>query len=75
MAATWANDIFKCNIVSEDVLTSIKNSLNFVSTGRINNMQALVQIMAWRWSGNKPLSEPMMALFTDANMRHLASVS
>ena len=45
MAATWTDDIFKCNIVSEDVLTSIKISLNFVSSGRIDDMPAFVQIM------------------------------
>ena len=28
--------------------------------GQINNIPALVQIMAWCRSGNKPLSEPMM---------------
>ena len=27
---------------------------------RVNNMPALVQAMAWRRSGDKPLSEPMM---------------
>ena len=26
----------------------------------MNNISALVQIMAWRWSGDKPLSEPIM---------------
>ena len=26
------------------------------------NIPALVQIMAWRWLGDKPLSEPMMVL-------------
>ena len=31
--------------------------------------------MAWRRPGDKPLSKPMMALFTDANMCHLASMS
>ena len=35
-------------------------SLKFVPKGRINNIPALVQIMAWRRPGNKPLSEPMM---------------
>ena len=35
-------------------------SLKFVPKGSINNIPALVQIMAWyRW-GDKPLSEPMM---------------
>ena len=27
---------------------------------RINTTPALVRIMAWRWPGDKPLSEPMM---------------
>ena len=30
----------------------------FVPKGPINNTPALVQIMAWHWPGNKPLSEP-----------------
>ena len=39
---------------------SITISLKFVRRGPINNIPALVQIMAWRRSGDKPLSEPMM---------------
>ena len=35
-------------------------SLKFVSDGSINNIPALVQIMAWRLPGTKPLFEPMM---------------
>ena len=35
-------------------------SLNYVPKGPINNIPALVQIMAWRRLGNKPLSEPVM---------------
>ena len=35
-------------------------SLKFVPKGPINNILALVQIMAWCPSGDKPLSEPMM---------------
>ena len=34
--------------------------LKFVPKGLINNIPALVQIMAWRRPGDKPLSEPMM---------------
>ena len=40
---------------------SIKISLKFVPKGPISNIPALVQIMAWRRSGDKPLSESMMA--------------
>ena len=38
----------------------IKISLKFVPKVRINNIPALVQIMAWCRIGHKPLSEPMM---------------
>ena len=39
---------------------SIEISLKFVPNGPINNITALVKIMAWRRPGDKPLSEPMM---------------
>ena len=39
---------------------SIKISLKFVPEGSISNIPVLVQIMAWRRPGDKPLSEPMM---------------
>ena len=38
----------------------LKFHWKFVTKGRINNIPALVQIMAWHRSGDKPLSEPMM---------------
>ena len=43
--------------------------------GAIKNIPALVQIMAWLRIGDKPLSEQMLTLFTNAYMRHLASMS
>ena len=45
---------------NENVRIAIKISLKFVPKGPINNNPALVQIMAWRRPGDKPLSEPMM---------------
>ena len=56
----FPDDIFKCNFLNENVWILIKISLNFVPKGPINNISALVQIMAWRRPGDKPLSEPMM---------------
>ena len=56
----FPDDIFKCNILNENIWILIKISLKFVPNGLINNIPALVQIMAWRWPGDKPLSEPMM---------------
>ena len=56
----FADDTFKRIFLNENVRISIKISLKFVPKGPINNYPALVQIMAWRRSGDKPLSEPMM---------------
>ena len=56
----FADDTFKRIFLNENVRISIKISLKFLPKGPINNNPALVQIMAWRRSGNKPLSEPMM---------------
>ena len=56
----FADDIFKCIFLNENVWIPIKISLKFVPKGPINNIPALVQIMAWRRPGDKPLSEPMM---------------
>ena len=56
----FADDTFKRIFLNENVRISIKISLKFVPTGPINNIPALVQIMAWRQPGDKPLSEPMM---------------
>ena len=56
----FPDDNFKCIFVNENVSISIKISLKFVPKGQINNIPALVQIMAWRRPGAKPLSEPMM---------------
>ena len=56
----FADDIFKSIFLNENVWISIKISLKFVPKGPINNIPALVQRMAWRRPGDKPLSEPMM---------------
>ena len=51
----FADDIFKCIFVNENVWISIGISLNFFPRGPINNIPALVQIMARRRSGDKQL--------------------
>ena len=55
-----ADDIFKCIFLKENVWIPTKISLKFVPKGPINNIPAMVQTMAWRRPGDKPLSEPMM---------------
>ena len=56
----FADNIFKCFSFNENVWISIEVPLKFVPKGPINNIPALVQILAWRRSGDKPLSEPML---------------
>ena len=56
----FADDTFNRIFLNENVLISIDISLKFVPRGPINDISALVQIMAWRRPGDKPLSEPMM---------------
>ena len=53
-------DIFKCISLNEKARIFIKISLKFVLKEPINNIPALVQIMAWRRLGDKQLSEPMV---------------
>ena len=50
----FPDDIFKCIFFSEKI------SLRFVPNGPINNIPALIQIMALRRPGDKPLSEAML---------------
>ena len=56
----FADDMFKCIFLNENVWIPIEISLTFVPKGSINNNPALFQIMALRRLGDKPLSEPMM---------------
>ena len=41
-----------------------------VPKSAIYNKAALVPVIAWRQTGNKPLPEAMMTQFTDTYMRH-----
>ena len=56
----FADDIFTCIFSNENCCILLKFSLKYVRKGPIDNNPALVQIMAWRRSCDKPLSEPMM---------------
>ena len=56
----FADGTFKRIFLNENIRISTKNSLKFVPKGLINNIPALVLIMAWRRPGDKPLSEPML---------------
>ena len=56
----FPDDILKGILLNENVWISIKISLKFVPKDPINYNPALVQIMAWHRTGDKPLSELMM---------------
>ena len=61
----FADDVFKCIFVNKMFCILNRLLLKFVPKGLINNIPALVQIMAWRRPGGKPLSEPKLTQFSD----------
>ena len=69
-AAILIGDNFKCTFLNENDRIPIRISLKFVPRSPVDNKAALVQVMAWRWTGDKPLPEPMLTQFTGAYMRH-----
>ena len=70
MAAILADDIFKCILLNESDKIPIQISWKLVPRSPIDNKPELVQGMAWRRTGDKPLPEPMMTQFTNAYIRH-----
>ena len=48
----------------------MKISPKYVPEGQIDNKSILVQVMAWRRNGDKPLPEPIQTQSTDAYMLH-----
>ena len=63
------DDIFK-SISNEIVWIPITISLKFVPKAPIDYKSALVQVMAWNRTGEKPLPESMLTQFTDAYIQH-----
>ena len=58
----FADKIFECIFLNENVWILHKISLKFIPKVRINNITAVVQIMACGQPGDKPLSESMMVV-------------
>ena len=69
-ARRFRDDIFRSIFVNEKLYTLIKISPRVVPKGTFDNKPALVQVMAWRRTGDKPLPEIVLTQFTDAHMRH-----
>ena len=55
-------DIFKSIFLNENLCILIWILLKFNPKGQIDRKTALVQIMAWRRTGNKPLSQPIIMI-------------
>ena len=53
-------------IMADDIQISPK----FAPRNPIDSKEALVDVMAWRRAGNKPLPQPMTTQFIDAYMQH-----
>ena len=60
----FPDNVYKWIFLNENVWISLKISLTFVPKVPINDIPALVQIMAWRRTGVKPLSEPIESVKT-----------
>ena len=60
VATNLTDAIFNIIFLNQNVWFSIETSLKFLPNGSIGNKPVLAQVMAWRRSGDKPLSEPMM---------------
>ena len=71
----FPDDLYKCIFLNENVWILIRISLKFVPKGPINNNPALVQIMAWRRPGDKPLSGHRMENLLTHICVHSASMS
>ena len=56
----FSDGIFKCIFLIEKFGIVIQISLRFVPKGSINSKSALVQVMACRLFGDKPLPEQML---------------
>ena len=70
MASNLANNNFKCNFLNENDRIQIPISLKFIPRNPTHNNPALVQVMAWRQTGDEPLPESMWTQFIDAYMQH-----
>ena len=69
MAANFA-DISKCIFMHKKFCISIPISPKIVPRGPMDHELALVQVMAWRRTGDKPLPGPMLTQFNHVYMRH-----
>ena len=70
MAAILSDENFKCIFLNKIDKIPIRISMKFVPMIPIDNKPEMVQVMAWRLFGVKPLLELMLTQLTDAYMRY-----
>ena len=70
----FADDIFKCIFFNENITISIRIPLKSVSKCPIDNKSPMVQLMAWRPTGDMALYELMLTQFTAVYMREMSSM-
>ena len=66
MAASLADDNFKCIFLNENDSIPMRISLKFVLRSPIGNKPALVRVMAWGRPGDKQLSKAILTQFVYA---------
>ena len=62
----FTDNIFKLTFMNEKFCILIRILLKFVPEGPIDKKSALVLVMDWCRTGDKPLLVPMLTQFTDA---------
>ena len=70
MAPILAGDIFNCILLNVNDRILIQISLKYVPRSPIEDKPALVQVITWCPTGDKPLPVPMMTQFTGTYMQH-----
>ena len=66
MVAILADCIFKYIFLNENDKIPIQILSKLIPRSPIHNKPALVKVMTWRQTGDKPLPEPMLTQFPDA---------
>ena len=65
---------FQVHILERKCMQFDQSFTEVVPMAPINNIPALVQIMAWRRPGDKPLSEPMRRIYASLGLNELKDV-
>ena len=66
----FEHNIFNYIFVEENLCILVQIRLTFVLKGLIDNELALIQVMAWYQTGNRPFTEPLLIKIHDAIWRH-----